>query len=200
MIIAVDLNDVIRDFTSNFVRYYHDLYNREFDLSTLEIWSNDLSSVFPFASEMAYQRFVYEQNPYELFAKADTCTRNLSGSFQKWIRETIPNMDAKENIEVIIVSPFEYGASIQSTLMFLSKIGCLSREYYFPVNSETIWDRCDVLITANPNLLSLKPEGKTTVKITAEYNKDTDADYSYSTFEKFIKDEETLKKIIENYE
>lgn len=199
MTFAVDLNDVIRDYTSNFIRYYHDLYDREFDLNSVEVWTNDLSAVFPFATEMAYHRFVYEQNSYELFAKAETCTRNLMTYFQKWIRETIPNLDSAEEVKVIIVSPFEYGASIQSTLMFLSKIGCAAREYYFPEDSATIWDRCDVLVTANPNLIKIKPEGKVAVQIKAEYNKDVEGDYIYPTFEKFIKDEETLKTIIENH-
>lgn len=200
MVFAVDLNDVVRDYTSNFVRYYHDLYDREFDLNTVNVWTNQLSAVFPFASEMAYQRFVYEQNPYELFAKAETTSRNLSTYFQKWIRETIPNLDSKEKIDVIIVSPFEYGASIQATLIFLSKLGCLAREYYFPEDSVTIWDKCDVLITANPDLIRCKPEGKVSVQIKAEYNKDISGDYIYSSFEKFIKDENVLKEIVENHQ
>ena len=36
MKIAIDLNDVIRDFSNNFLRYYIERYNHEFDLDDFE--------------------------------------------------------------------------------------------------------------------------------------------------------------------
>ena len=42
MKIAIDLNDVVRDFSNNFVRYYIEGYDHKFDLTDFEFWSHDL--------------------------------------------------------------------------------------------------------------------------------------------------------------
>ena len=52
MKIAIDLNDVVRDFSNNFVRYYIEGYDHKFDLTDFEFWSHDLSAVFPFKVRM----------------------------------------------------------------------------------------------------------------------------------------------------
>ena len=59
MKIAIDLNDVVRDFSNNFVRYYIEGYDHKFDLTDFEFWSHDLSAVFPFKSQKAYHNFIY---------------------------------------------------------------------------------------------------------------------------------------------
>lgn len=74
------------------------------------------------------------------------------------------------------------------------------REYHFPVDSKTIWDKCDVLITADPFLLENKPEGKITVKIETSYNKNCSADYTYDKCISLIKDNNFLSKIHGDYE
>jgi hypothetical protein len=62
----------------------------------------------------------------------------------------------------------------------------------------TIYDRCDILITANPNLIKNCPEGKTVVKINTPYNADVECRYSFDSLLGAIKDEnETIIKIIE---
>ena len=58
MKIAIDLNDVVRDFSNNFLRYYIERYNHEFDLDEFEFWTNRLNEVFPFNSENAYYNFM----------------------------------------------------------------------------------------------------------------------------------------------
>ena len=45
MKIAIDLNDVVRDYSNNFVRYYLEGYNREFDLSEFEFWTKKSRNV-----------------------------------------------------------------------------------------------------------------------------------------------------------
>ena len=61
-------------------------------------------------------------------------------------------------------------------------------EIYFPKNSADIWEKCDVLVTADPKLLSEKPEGKKTVKIEMPYNEGIEADFTYSGLDKFIEE------------
>ena len=187
MVIAIDLNDVIRAYTANFAKVYQKEYDRTFDEGTVKVTTNDLSKVFPFDSEAEYRRFVYQDYPYELFGKCDTTDKMVASSFNQWM-ESLKNYENGENVNVIVVSPMEYGLTIQSTYFFLSKIGCKVREVYFPVDSATIWDRCDVLVTANPKLLKNKPENKVAVKITTDYNVDIEADDTYVNACEFFSD------------
>jgi len=201
MKIAIDLNDVIRDFSNNFLRYYIERYNHEFDLDEFEFWSNRLCDVFPFNSEAAYHNFMYNDFAFELFGKCGVCSRNLEAELNTWTEKTIKDIDLDDKIELMFVSPMEYGLSIGNTYFFLSKLGTKIREVYFPKNSETIWDKCDVLITANPDLLNSKPDSepiKTSVKIKMDYNKDCYADYEFPSFSSFLTNPDNIKKIIEN--
>lgn len=195
MKIAVDLNDVLRDYTANFGEYFKKGYNQDINLDELEITTNDLSQVFPFKSRYDYEHFVYEDFAWELFAKCPSCDRGLGAAFSNWITKTITNIDVNEEIEVIIVSPMEYGITIPATYWFISKLGCRAREIYLPTDSTTIWDKCDVLITANPNLLSEKPEGKKSVKIKTDYNIDCEADFEYNNMLEFLREDGNTEKL-----
>lgn len=199
MKIAIDLNDVLRDFSYNFIKYYCNNYNRSFDTTGIEIWSQDLSAVFPFKNEISFQKFMYEDYVFELFGKCSPCTEHLEVEFSEWINDTLRDIDSEEPIEVMFVSTKEYGLSIGQTYFFISKIGSRVRETYFPEDSTTIWDKCDVLITANPDLLASKPDNKISIKIKAEYNGDSDADFTFSSFSKFLKDKNNTLNLLEAY-
>lgn len=197
MKIAIDLNDVVRDFTYNFVLYYVKGYNHQFDAEEFTEWTNDMQLLLPFKTPRAYEKFVYEDYSFELFGKCPTCTKKLTEQLNEWTENTLKDLDTDEPIDVMFVSPMEYGASIGNTYFFVSKLGTKIREVYLPTDSNTIWDRCDVLITANPDLLSNKPEGKTTIKINKDYNSECKADYSYETLSMFLTDEDIIEKLLE---
>lgn len=199
MRIAIDINDVVRDFSNNFVRYYLEGYNREFDLSDFEFWTNDYTALFPFKSKQSYNNFVYNDYAFELFGKCGTCYRGLEQELNTWTEQTIKDIDTEEPIDIIFVSPMEYGLSIGNTYFFLSKLGTKVREVYLPIDSQTIWDTCDVLITANPNLLNTKPEGKVSIKIKTEYNNDSKANYSFNDLSGFISNPENTEKILNEF-
>ena len=199
MKIAIDLNDVVRDFSNNFVRYYIEGYDHKFDLTDFEFWSNDLSAVFPFKSQRSYHNFIYNDYAFELFGKCGVCTRKLETELNDWTEKTIKDLDTDEPIEVMFVSPMEYGLSIGNTYFFLSKIGTKVREVYMPTDSETIWDKCDVLITANPRLLETKPEDKVSIKIKFDYNKETEADYTFKDLSTFLVNPENTEKLLNGY-
>ena len=188
MKIAIDLNDVVRDFSNNFVKYYIEGYDHKFDLTDFEFWSNDLRAVFFFFFYNSYYNFVYNDYAFELFGKCGVCTRKLESELNDWTEKTIKELDTDEDIETMFVSTKEYGLSIGNTYFFLSKLGTKIREVYFPKDSITIWDKCDALITANPDLLTTKPKGKISIKIKSEYNKDFEADYTYKDFSSFLID------------
>lgn len=198
MKIAIDLNDVIRAYTRQFANLYRQNVDRTVSMDQ-EIYTNDLRLIFPFQTDADYNRFVYENYAFNLFGSSPTCEKRLPEALNNWLAGIIPNIDTEEPIEVMFVSTYEFGLSIPSTYFFLSKLGSKVRETYFPIDSLTIWDKCDILITANPALLSAKPEGKVTIKIDTDYNKDNEADYSYTSATAFFKDENNTEKIINEY-
>lgn len=200
MKIAIDLNDVIRDFSNNFLRYYIERYNHEFNLDDFEFWSHRLNEVFPFNSENAYYNFMYNDFAFELFGKCGVCSRNLETELNNWTEKTIKDLDLDGKIEIMFVSPMEYGLSIGNTYFFLSKLGTKIREVYFPKISMDVWDRCDVLITANPDLLNGKPSSKISIKIKADYNNEINSDFEYSNLSSFLTKDDNIKKIVEKYE
>lgn len=198
MKIAIDLNDVVRDYTYNFLLQYVKGYNHQYDPDNFNETTNDMELALPFKTTRAYEKFVYADYPFELFGKCPTCTKKLPEQLNEWTEQTIKDIDSDEPIDVMFVSSMEYGASIGYTYFFLSKLGTKVRETYFPKDSNTIWDRCDILITANPSLLKNKPEGKTSIKIAKDYNSDIEADYTYETLSLFLTDEKIIEKLLEN--
>lgn len=188
MKIAIDLNDVIRDYSNNFLSIYLNYYNRDFDTEDFEMWTNDMQSLLEFKTERAYQKFVYEDYPFELFCKCGPCTKKLPVELKEWI-SNLRDIDSEEPFEVMFVSSMEYGPSISYTYAFIGNLGCNVREVYLPFDSSTIWDKCDVLVTANPLLLANKPEDKISVKIKTEYNTDSESDYEYNKLNLFLKED-----------
>ena len=197
MKIAIDINDVLRDFTTQFKNYYIKGIDPSFEIEDKDINSFDLSEVFPFKDKNAYHMFRYIDYAFELYGRAEAMDKMLPYRFNDWTQKTLRNLD-KENIpEIMLVSPFEIGKSIQSTYSFLSKISSSVREVYFPIDSYTIWDRCDILITANPNLIENVPEGKIVIKIDTPYNKSVECKYSFKSMMDVITYEnETVIKIL----
>lgn len=196
MKIAIDLNDVIRDFSNNFLKYYLDLYNHEFDLSEFEFFSKDLKLVLPFQNDDAYYRFTYEDNAFELFAKCPTCSSTTDVDLKKFISTAKEDYD----IDVIFVSTKEYGLSMGSTYFFISKLNPSIREVFLPFDSAEIWDRCDVLITADPGLAESKPKGKTVILINSDYNKDIVSDYRFVSFKRLVDDGKIFDELVSENE
>lgn len=197
MKIAIDLNDVVRDYSDNFIKFYLTDYNREFDTTDFELWSNNMQHVLPFKTDRAYHNFTYIDFAYELFGKCAVCNKNIPKELKSWC-DALKDIEVDEPVELMFVSPMEYGEAMNYSYFFISKLGCEIREVYFPVDSLTIWNKCDVLITANPLLIENKPEDKICVKIKAQYNKNCNCEYEYSDFVQFMKDNNFIETIIKN--
>lgn len=205
MTIGIDINDVIRDYTRQFIKYYQKVIDPSFEIEYDDVDDFEFMNIFPFKDEngdndiMEYYKFKYEDCAFELFGRSDVMERTLPMDFNLWTQNTLKNFEEDKIPNVVIVSPFEMNLSIQSTLAFLSRIGVRIREYYFPTDSQTIWDKCDILITANPNLIDNKPEGKIAIKINTPYNKEANANYTFDSLCQVINDEnKTILKLIEN--
>lgn len=195
MKIAIDLNDVVRDYSRNFVKYFKKGINHAFEEDDVDFYTNDMQILLPFNSEEQYRRFVYEDYPFELYGKCPIVDKNLGRDLNEWIEFEMPD----EDNEIMFVSPMECDLTIQSTFSFLAKIGSRIREAYFPVDSSTVWDKCDILITANPRFFANKKDGKKIVKINKDYNKECVADIEYDSLMEVIQDKNFINKI-ENVE
>jgi hypothetical protein len=198
MRICITLDDVIRAKTKQFGKMMVKSFKMDSEsLSNMEITTNDLCEAFGFESRGEYNKFLYEDYPFEIFAEAPVMERMLDKNLNLWMLGIL-NEDGWEDTEFILANPYEFNTSIGFTCFFLSQIATRVREFYFPADSSKIWDRCDVLITADPKLLSEKPEGKTSIRIDAPYNKDCACDYSYESLSKLIEDDKIKEKFGKN--
>lgn len=199
MKIAIDINDVIRDFSRQFRIQYQKHIDHDFEMDDDGITDFDLFEVFPFESRDEYNKFRYIDYPLEIYGRAEPVDKMLPYRFNDWIQNTLRDLEEEKIPDVMLVSPFEANLTIQATYAFLSVLPCRVREIYFPIDSATIWDRCDILITANPNLIANVPDGKTVIKINKPYNKDVDAEYSFDSMLDVINDENnTIINLLEN--
>ena len=199
MIIAIDINDIIRDTSGQFLKTYQKFINPNFELDENGIYSFNQMEVYPFESEDALIKFKYIDYPYELYARASVMENMLPYIFNTWCDKTLKDLDEENIPHIILFSPFEMALSIQSTLAFLSSNVFRCREYYFPTNSMTIYDKADIVITTQPSLIEQCPENKIVIKIETDYNKDIETQYSYKSLSSLINDPKKLIiNILEN--
>lgn len=183
--IAIDINDVFRDNLSHFAEVYTDNIDDNFEFDRDKVKTNDLSKEFPFRSKEEYLQFNYSDYAYELYAR--TPQKVSSTVVRSWMQSDMRFFETNKIPHLMLVSPMESGLTIQATMSFLSAFASTFREIYFPEDSSTIWDRCDILITANPKLLTNVPEGKVAIKINMPYNSEIKCEHSYDSFEELIK-------------
>jgi len=197
MTIAIDINDVIRDNMYQFRYIYQKYIDSTFEIDLNDIDTYNMMNHYPFEDESELNQFKYYDYPFELYGRAEACDKRLPYAFNDYLEKTLRDLDEIPN--VILFSPFEIGLTIQSTFSFLSAKTIRAREIYFPVDSMTIYDRADVVITAQPSLIENCPEGKTVIKVVKPYNKNIETKYSFDSMMDIINDpNETLIKIIEN--
>ena len=205
MRIAIDINDVLRDYTRQFANMYKKTIDPSFDIDYEKIDDFDFLNIFPFLDSNGnpdrtfMNRFKYEDCSFEIYGRAEAMDRMLPADFNLWTQNTMRNFDEEKLPEIILFSPFEMNLSIQSTLSFLARFGIRVREIHFPTDSIKMWEKCDVMITANPNLLENKPEDKISFKVNAPYNKEAKGTYEFDSMLDIIHDENnTLINLIEN--
>jgi len=197
MRICITLDDVIRAKTKQIGDIYKKYINKDIDLDALDFSTKEYENVFGFNDKNEYNDFLYNLYSYEIFAEANTVERLLDKKLNLWHMKITEDDEYDEPITLILANPFEFNNSIGYTCFFLSKIATRVREVYFPSNSVDIWDKCDVLITAEPKLLDSKPEGKKTIRIEMPYNKNSKYDYSYEKLSAFLDDNKIIEKLIE---
>lgn len=214
MRLAIEINGVLRDTISKFKQLYekylidlnnldseNQIYNLdsegnlEKETETLpfkyeiknEVTSLELLNHFSFPSKDDLYSFMYEEYTMELFGHAQSTEMNTFLVLNEFYYKN------RENYNILIVSD-EIGKSKPSSLFFLSKFGCLIEEVFFYSQStkNLLWDKIDILLTANPDLLLNKPNGKVLIKFKTDYNKHVNSEFEIESISDL---EEALDKI-----
>ena len=214
MRLAIEINGVLRDTISKFKQLYekylidlnnldseNQIYNLdsegnlEKETETLpfkyeiknEVTSLELLNHFSFPSKDDLYSFMYEEYTMELFGHAQSTEMNTFLVLNEFYYKN------RENYNILIVSD-EIGKSKPSSLFFLSKFGCLIEEVFFYSQStkNLLWDKIDILLTANPDLLLNKPNGKVLIKFKTDYNKHVNSEFEIKSISDL---EEALDKI-----
>lgn len=193
--ICITLDDVLRAKTKQFGKIYKKAIDPGINLDELDLSTNNLATVFNMKAK-EYNKFLYEDYPFEIFAEAPAAQKMLDKNLNLWHIRLNNDREEEDKVELMLANAKEFNASIGFTYFFLSQMGTRIREVYFPTDSLTIWDKCDVLITADPLLLENKPEGKISVKIKMPYNEKCESDFEYETLSELITDAGFLEKVL----
>jgi hypothetical protein len=193
MRIGIEVNGVLRDTLKKIQQEYEKWYidnpfkeETEFnyevktDLTTLNIMDH-----LSFENEDELYNFLYKEHTMEIFGHSPS----VEMSSMNYLNDFY--LDMRESHEIIIVSD-EIGKSKPATLFFLSKFGCLCENilFYSETTIKNMWDKIDILLTANPRLLLDHPEEIKVVKFETLYNMEITSDHT-------IKSVKELKNKIE---
>lgn len=192
MRIGIELNGVVRNLNAQYLKYYLKDINPTFDDTQIDEGLTDIFDKLEFENKSKRYQFKFEDYPYEIFGCAAPMTRNLHTFINGWIHE---NEDDFE--EIAFFSMGEEELTIQSTYFYLSKSGSRMRNMVFPLSVEEVWNRFDIVITTNKEIIKKKPKGKIVILINKSDNKNlkSKSDYNYDNLETFLGDNETLTKI-----
>jgi hypothetical protein len=155
-----------------------------------EVTSLNLLNHYSFQNNEELFNFMYEEYAMELFGHAPSTEMTSFNILNDLYFEL------REEYELLIVSN-EIGRSKPSTLFFLSKFGCLIEKvsFFSEITKENMWDQVDILLTANPDLLLEKPNGKIVVKYNTPYNKHINSELEISSLSEF---DTIIKNLKEN--
>ncbi len=197
MKLAIDINDVYRDFSYQFMQCYKRGVDDTCEITEEEITSANLDEVFQFDTRDEYLEFRYRDYAYEIYGRSECVDQFIRSNLNMWVETTLQNLDEENVPEIMMFSAFEYDTTIQATYAFLAANPLKIRELYMPIDSSDIFKKCDVLITANPELIANAPSDKIVIKIEKPYNADIYCKYSFKTMNDLINDEnETVIKIL----
>ena len=195
--IGVELNHVVRNINKQLLKYYQKEFDPSMDIDELDDRVDVIKKYMSFKSKKEKNDFIYIDYPYEIFGCANTVEKKLAVKITNWLTD-ISNIE-EEDIRIVFYSLNEEALTIQSTFFFLSKIGTRVRKIFFPKNISEIWDECDVVITANPEVFEENiPQGKKAILINREFNSDVKekAFLNYDNLSEIIEDNNFFKNFI----
>lgn len=194
MRIAIDIDGVLRDTYEKIEQIYQkffidelELVDEDFQFEIVKPFdTNNYKNHFKFKNDDEYYSFMYEEFAMQIFGHSPSTELSTFQDLNK-----IYN-NLKEDYEFILISN-QVGKTKPATLFFISKFGCEFDKiiFYNKLNENNIWGEFDVLLTANPDLLS-QNKNKTLIKFETSYNLNTNCDLTITSIKEL---EETIKNI-----
>ena len=197
LVVGVELNHVVRNINKQLLKYYQKEFDPSMDIDELDDRVDVIEKYMKFESKRQKNDFIYIDYPYEIFGCAGTVEKKLAVKITNWLTD-ISNIEDEE-IRIVFYSLNEEALSIQSTFFFLSKIGTRVRKIFFPKDVREVWSECDVVITANPDVLKEEVPGfGKIVLINREFNSEykDKAFLNYDNLSEIIDDNNFFKNFI----
>lgn len=194
--IAIELNHVLRNVNKQILKYYQKDIDPELDIEDIDE-KDDVFKYVDFDGKKSRNEFIYIDYPYEIFGCAKTMTKNLPTEMNNWLSELTNYED--DDVYVFFYSLDEEALTIQSSYFFLSKIGTRVRKIIFPQSIEELKGECDVIITANENVVKEFAGDENVYKIlinrpTNEELKEK-SDKNYDSLSDVLNDDELLNTL-----
>lgn len=181
MRIAIDVNGVLRDTLTKIQQVYERWYidnqikqteDEDFKYEIIsDVTTLDLATHLNFKDEDEIYNFLYVDHTMEIFGHSPSVEMNTFVDLNDFY------FDNRDNHEILIVSD-EIGKSKPATLFFISKFGCQIEKvkFYSKVTLDKLWEELDILVTANPELITNHPEDKKIIKFETKYNENIDCE------------------------
>jgi hypothetical protein len=188
---AFDTDEVFRDTLNKMIAVYEKFFiedyvyeegEEEFKYEIIKpITSYNFSEHFKFPSEGEYINFMYMDFPMNICGHAPSISANTFNTLSTIQKTTLKKKDKLSIIAKAIAK------QKPATLFFLSKYGTEVDEvvFYNKKNLKKMWNKFDVIVTANPDLLECKPKNKISIKVESSYNTDSVSDYTINNLEGF---------------
>lgn len=139
-----------------------------------------LTSKFKFESKESFLQFLYEEMAFEVFAKTNLVYSDVMLDFLQ-----LQEYFKSENIQLDVVSK-EIANSKPATLFFLAREKCKLNSLQFVPNYEHIWDKYQIVITADNFLIENKKQRKKLFKIETENNKHLNQGIPFKTLKSIL--------------
>jgi hypothetical protein len=176
MEVYISINGVLRNIIPKFEYHYQNNFidaEIEVDENTIPfdykittpIRNDDLMKSFTFQSVDEFNNFLYIDYPLEIFGHSTLSYPTVIADLHTLIRE-------HPDINFTLVSIDEFGKAKPSTLFFLSKCSFQGNNIKFILSKdiEKEWEKCDLWITDNWDILLKCPKNKIAIKFITDYN------------------------------
>jgi hypothetical protein len=176
MEVYISINGVLRNIIPKFEYHYQNNFiDAEIEVEentvpfdykiTAPIRNDELMESFSFQSTDEFNNFLYIDYPLEIFGHSTLSYPVVIADLHGLIREN-------PEINFTLVGLNEFGKAKPSTLFFLSKCSFQGNNIKFILskNIDKEWEKCDIWITDDKNIIDKCPINKKSMKFNTDYN------------------------------
>ena len=152
------------DFPEEEVKQAEMVFNPDFNEDSFLESEEETAKLENKIEKTTLEEFLYEKCTLEIFGYANETSTSIVETLNQLIIDNPRH-------EFILISR-EGGMAIPSTLFFLAKTKSTCSNIKFVTEYSKIWDYVDVMVTDHPKIIDKKPNGKVSIIIDKDYNKD----------------------------